>query len=373
MFRLKVGVQYCAVVSFLLSVAAPTQTMLSGQPSPRPAADSVDGAASSVLRAVRGHLDNERYEVALQLASAYLRTPRIPRRERLELLQAAAVGAYPSALATTARPDSARALLREIVRAEPEATLFEEYRWPGLDSLLSEVRRTTFGVAVRWQTRYEIVGDFAPAIIPVLATRPVSARLYLQRQGVGEPIVVDSAAGTAQLMLKLRAHSGKDPVINEGAWLMYVVAVDPSTNDSIVSPRVEVIADGTAPTLMPENVALDSMQFLPEWQPPARVTGVAMGLLMTAGAIAIASGTRSSSIRSRSGVDRRAVSIGVVGGLASVIAGFFDSGRPIATNIARNRALREEYEYRSRFIRAFNRTNVANFRVKLAVSVEGRS
>jgi hypothetical protein len=345
---------------------------LAAQNASRVSGDSADNTAANVLRAVRGHLDAERYDVALDLASAYLRTPRIPRKERLELLQAAAVGAYPSATASNARPDSARALLRAIVSAEPEASLFEEYRWSGLDSLLSEVRRSTFGAAVRWQSRYELVGDFAPAVIPVVATRPVRAKLFIQRQGVGQPMLVDSASGSAQLSLKLLAHRGTMPIISEGSWFLQVLVVDPASNDSILSPRVEAVADGTAPTLMPEDLALDTTQFLPEWQPPARVTGIGMGILMAASAVAIASGIRSPNMRTRSSVDGRAVGIGVAGGIGAMLSGIFDRGRPIPANVARNRALRDEYEYRTRFIRAFNRTNVANFRVKLTLAAEGR-
>lgn len=368
---------FCTVASVALTLSAQTlRAQDASRPTPRiasPGDTSEATVADGVLRTVRGHLDAEQYAQALQLANDYLRTTRVPRRARLELLQAAAAAAYPSASFTANRPDSAFALLRSVVRLEPEATLYEEYRWSGLDSLLTQARAQTFGAAVRWQSRYELVGDFAPATFDVVATRPVKATLLLQRQGVGAPLAIDSAAGARALTLKLFAHDGTTARISEGSWFLQVVVVDSATGDSIVTPRVAAFAEGTSPTLMPSDVALDTTRLLPEWQPPARVTGIGMGIVMAAGAVAIASAARAPNMRQFSSVDGRAISVGVVGGLGAVIAGWFDRGRPLRENIARNKAVRDEHEYRNRFIKAFNRTNVANFRVKLSVAEEGRS
>lgn len=333
---------------------------------------SMAGAAASVIRTARGHLDGERYGQALQLSVDYLRTSRVPRRNRLELLQIAAISAWPNRTAAVVGPDSARALLKELVRIEPEAALYEEYRWTGLDSLLDVAKRTTFGAAVRWRSRYDLVGDFAPATIEVVATRPVKTRLLLQRQGVGEVQTVDSTSKGPGGVLRLFAHDGSNAVLGEGSWFLQVIVVDSLTGDTLALPRVEAVAEGTAPTLMPANAALDTTLLLPEWQPPAKVTGIAYGVVMVASAVAVASAARSPEIRKQVAIDRRAISIGIVGGIGSVLAGWFDRGRPITANIARNRAVREEYAYRMRFITAFNKTNISNFRIKLVVDQEPR-
>lgn len=330
-----------------------------------------DGVTAAILQTARGHLDAERYAEALTLVTEYLRSSRVAKRDRLELLQVGAVAAYPAPNAAGARPDSSRALLAALVRLEPEAALFEEYRWVGLDSILSDVKAKTFGAAVRWRSRYEMTGDFAPATIAVVATRAFKAQLLIQRRGVGETRLLDTASGDRGATLRLFAHDGRDANISEGEWQLQVIMVDKASGESVTLPSVGAIADGQPPSLMPRTSALDTTLILPEWQPPARVTGIGMGLVLAVSSVAIASAARANgALREQSGLDRRAASIGIIGGLGAAIAGWFDKGRPLVDNIARNRALREEYAYRSRFIDAFNKTNVANYRVKLTLDPE---
>ena len=360
---------FVAVLSSVAMGALRAQTPASAPPASTLAAR--DGVTAAILQTARGHLDAERYGEALALVTEYLRSSRVAKRDRLELLQVGAVAAYPSANATGARPDSSRAMLAALVRLEPEAALFEEYRWPGLDAMLNDVKSKTFGAAVRWRSRYEMTGDFAPATIAVVATRPFKAELHIQRRGVGEMRLVDTVSGDREATLRLFAHDGRDANVSEGEWQLQVIVVDRASGESRMLPSVGAIAEGQPPSLMPRTSALDVTLLLPEWQPPARVTGIGMGLVLAVSSVAIASSARANgALREQSGLDRRAASIGIVGGLGAAVAGWFDKGRPLVDNIARNRALRDEYAYRSRFIDAFNKTNIANYRVKLALDPE---
>jgi hypothetical protein len=325
--------------------------------------------AQAVIERGRQLLDDQRLDSTRALVSEYLRVGRMPIAERRELLQLAAASSYVSG--DEGRTGEARSWLQELVRLDPDAAILREYSSPELDSLLADVKRGTFGAAVRFQSRYELVGTRVAGRAEVVATRPARFKLFVNRRGFEDRFLMDSTEVTTRGTLRLTAHDGERALLSDGLFEFQVVAYDSVSGDSVAVPLVVGQAQGAEPMLMDLPPTLSEQRLLPEWRPPARVEGLAYGIIGGVMAGVIGQYARGSApIRSEGRADGRARSIGLLVGLAAGVAGWFDRGRPIRENIAANAVIREQYEREARFARRYNESWIANFRVVLLLDTE---
>ncbi len=326
--------------------------------------------AQAVIARGRELLDALAYDSTRALVTEYLSIGRMPISERRELLQLAAASSY-SEDGRAADREAARGWLEQLVRMDPDATVMREYAWSGLDDLLAEVRSSIFGATARFQARYELVGTRVAGRVDVVATRPARFVLYVNRRGFGDRFVMDSTALVRSGSLRLLAHDGNRALMSDGLYELQVVAYEDATGDSVVVPSIAAQAQGAEPFLMDLPPTLAERNLLPEVRAPARVEGLAFGLVAGVATAAIARYARGPSpFRNRSAADGRAIGIGFVVGLGGTVAGVFDRGGPINENIAANAFVREQYEREARFAMRYNETWIANFRVVIIIDTE---
>lgn len=292
-------------------------------------------------------------------------------RDQQRLYRVVMAAAYYPEDVTFQRPEDAIQQLAELVRMQPDATLPVDFRWRGLDSLLTIARVRTFSAQARPSVENALVGPDGRAFVEVVLSRPARVRLAFASLADGRVVAHDSAGIAPAHRLAFRAHDGREALFANGRYEMIVTVIDGVSGDSIVL-RHAALAEGTPPEVA-VAAPFDSTALRPEHEKPRRVGTAAKGLLFAALTYGVAAqGRANEPLRSAHPTDVRG--IGLSGGMiaATVVAMFIDKGRALPDNIEENRLLRAAYAESVVAAAAETRRRIAEYRVSVRIEPERR-
>lgn len=326
-----------------------------------PIAAQVVDPIQDVLNSGRQAYNNLNFRAADSIAMVALELPALRRSHRLQALQLAAAARYPES-AGDQYADSAMSALRRYVRIAPTAPINRALTWRGLDSLLAEARRTTFGASVSVPDITPIEGVNGRVSLPVAATRPAHFALRVWKQGDEGPGELVDSIGPVELgVLRMAPVVSDFPRFGSGNYRLQVVATDPTTGERLnhviqgefVTPPVPLVE-------VPEQV--DPNALLPERSRPNRAASLISGGLVGAIVIASARLLRPAALADAPvEPESRSVPIGV--GLAVLATGaswYLDRGKLIEPNVDANlRLLRDFTARRSALMTENERLRVA--------------
>lgn len=333
-------------------------------------AAQVRSPVQDLLGQARVSFNNLKYAEADSIATAVLALTPLRRAERLQALHIRAGALYPEEEGAQQRPE-ALAVLREMVRIAPEASLPREVTWSGLEVLLREARQATFGVSVSPQGQLFITGPDELAELPVQTSRPAAIYLWLAPAS-GSAVMLDSARSATNSKLRFQVLRSGVPRFQTGDYRLVLVAVDESAPDTM---RIELDANINAPPLefLPAPERLDSGVLRPEKTRPKRTTGIIGGIAALAGTIVASRVMRDTEMKGVAGGDSRAITVGIMLGVG-VAAGVWalDRGEPIPENIVANQQTRAEFEKAVSEARAENARRLRTYRAEININPEPR-
>jgi hypothetical protein len=296
---------------------------------------------------------------------------RITAAQRTRALLVIAAASYPEEVSAQRRA-VALVTLKQIVRTNLALKLPQELTWAGLDSLVDEAKRTTFGLEVSGQTEQVVVGPQGTASLKVRGSRPGSYQLTIMPVSGGSAAIVDSLPTTTSGEFRFSAMRGERPVFTSGDWSVIVTGIDASRHDTVT---VRYTARVDAPALEFVSIAskIDSSKLLPERTRRFGTKSIFPGLLVGGAAFALASTLRGEgNIKSKVGADSKGIAMGGVLALSTIAAGFADRGRSIPANIAANKAYGEAFRKSIVDLQAENRRRIAEYKTTLHIDLETR-
>jgi len=332
-----------------------------------PAVAQERSAIEELIGGAHRALNDLQYARADSIARSLLAMgSRATAQQRIEGLQLVAAALYPEERAAQ-RPDSARRYLEELVRATPDAEIPLAISWPGLDSMLTSVRATTFAVWATPAASYELEGADAEARIEVGAARPAWFRLTATAIGDGSSIVLDSAGPARSATLRIPALEDEHPALPWGQYRLQVLGVD-----SLTGEPMEIIYHATVetPPLLLHRIpaAPDSSQFLPVRAPRRPFANMAVGVALGAAtALVVTSFGGSDAVSTTAGTGP---AYGVAAGMTigALVGAFVDRGRPLPDNIAHNAAVQAAFDERIRGLREENTRRRAEYRATITLA-----
>src|SRR5262249_1912740 len=152
----------------------------------------------------------------------------------------------------------ALAMLKQLLRTNYDAKLPQELTWAGLDSLLEEARRTTFGVAVSGEALQTTVGFDGAAKLHFKANKPGLFRLIVTPKAGGAVAVVDSLMGTAEGDITFKTMRDEKPIFSSGDYTVLVTAFEPGGRGDTVTASYGLKVDAPAVTLAAVPTKMDS-------------------------------------------------------------------------------------------------------------------
>lgn len=297
---------------------------------------------------------------------------RITQDQRTRALMVVAAAAYPDDPSSQRRA-VALTTLKQLVRTNLGLKLPQEITWPGLDSLVAEARRTTFGVEVTADTAQEVVGPQGVARLRVRSSRPGMFNVTIMPPDGGSAAVVDSLAVTSEGEFRFATMRNERPVFSTGAYSVIVTGVDAASHDTVtvryearvVAPPMEFVTTATK---------VDSSKFLPERTRRFGYKSIFPALLVGGGAYALSAVVRGEGNNIRKDVAADSKGMAVAGALAvsTLVAGFMDRGRAIPANIAANRAYGTAVQKSIADAQAENRRRVAEYKTTFYFNPEVR-
>jgi len=286
-------------------------------------------------------MNDLRYTDADSVAQIVLGLPGIRRVDRVRALLLSASALYPEQ--ESARNGTlASERLRQLVRIAPTAAIPREWVWAGLDSLLAESKRTTFGVSAAPRDRYVLTGPEEEADIEVATSRPTHVTMWLETES-GSRFQLANSDINGRDALRFRILQGEQPRLRSGRYRLVLTAIDNSMPDTIrFSYPTTISADPIEYVAVP--TALDRSTMLPERTKPRRVGGIMAGIGIMAATIMASRAMRGGDLRTAAAVDGRTIGLGVVLGLGTAGGVWaLDRGVPIPANISANQASREAF------------------------------
>lgn len=296
---------------------------------------------------------------------------KITAAQRTRALLVIAAASYPEETGAQKR-SVALATLKQIVRTNLALKFPQELTWAGLDSLVDEAKRTTFGLEVSGDTQQVVVGPEGTASLKVRGSRPGSYQLTIMPLSGGSAAIVDSLPTTSSGEFRFSAMRGERPVFTTGDWSVIVTGIDAANHDTVT---VRYAARVDAPALEFASIAskVDSSKLLPERTGRFGAKSIFPGLLVGGAAFALASTMRAQgNIKTKVGADSKGVAVGGVLALSTILAGFADKGRSIPANIAANKAYGAAFARSIVDSQAENRRRIAEYRTTLHIDLEAR-
>jgi hypothetical protein len=291
--------------------------------------------------------------------------------QRTRALVVIAAASYPEETAAQRRA-VALATLKQIVRTNLALKIPQELTWAGLDSLVDEAKRTTFGVEVSGDTEQIAVGPQGTVRLKVRGSRPGSYQLTIMPVSGGSAAIVDSLAPTTSGEFRFSAMRGERPVFTSGDWSVVVTGIDAASHDT-VTVRFAARVDAPALEFVPIAAKLDSSKLLKERTGRFGAKSVLPGLLVGGAAFALASTLRpEGNIKTQVAADSKGVAVGGVLALSTIVAGFADKGRSIPANIAANKAYGEAFQKSIVSSQAENRRRIAEYKTTFHIDLEAR-
>jgi len=303
----------------------------------------------------RQAFNNLNYRVADSIARVVLDLPELRRVQRLQALQLAAASRYPEPGADQ-YPDSAMSALRRYVRIAPTAPIARDLTWSGLDSLLAEARRTTFGASVSVPGTTVIEGVNGRVSLPVAATRPAHFALRVWRQGDQGPGELVDSIGPVELgTVRLAPAISDFPRFPSGNYRLHLTATDPRTGEQLILVlRGEFDLPPVQLVTVPERI--EPSKLLLERTLPSRTWSLVSGVVVGGVVIASARVLRPASLTDGSVEPQsRAVPLGIgLGVLTTALSWYLDRGKVIAPNVEANLALVRDFGIRRSGLMAEN-------------------
>lgn len=287
--------------------------------------------------------------------------PRITQGQRTQALMVVAAAAYPDEPSAQRRA-VALSTLKQIVRTNLGLKLPQELTWPGLDSLVDEARRTTFGIEVSADTAQVVTGPQGVAHLNIRGSRPGRYQITIMPPDGSSATVVDSLPVTLNADFKFATMRNERPVFSTGQYAVIVTGVDAATHDTVT---LRYDARVVAPSLDFVSVSgkVDSTKLLRERTGRFGFKSILPAILVGGGAYALASSLRAEGDNIKTSVAADSKGVAVAGALAvsTILAGFMDRGRPIPANIAANKAYGEAVRKGAVDADAENRRRVAQY------------
>jgi hypothetical protein len=304
------------------------------------------------------------------LASQVLQsTGKITPAQRTRAMILVAAAAYPDD-PPAQRRHVALSMLRSVVRMNLDVEVPAELRWAGLDSLVEEAKRTSFGIAVSADTMQTLVGPQGMGRVAVRSNR--SGRYFLRITQAGATVAVDTATVGVNSELRFAGMRNEKPVFSTGDYAMTVTAIDASGRDTITITRTMRVE---SPTIQFVTIPtkLDSTKLLPVRSPKFGMKAIFPALIAGGGAYALASVLRGEGkIATDVAADSKGIAVGGAIAASTILAGLADRGRPLPANVAANKAYGEAFQKSVADAQAENRRRIAEHRTTVRIEQEAR-
>lgn len=290
-------------------------------------------------------------------------------RARAQMLIAAA--AYPEEAAAQKRL-VALAMLKQLLKVNYDAKLPQELTWAGLDSLMEEARRTTFGMQVTGDPQQVAVGVDGVGKLHVKSNKPGLFRMIITAKAGNAVAVVDSVTGAAEGDLTFKTMRDERPVFSTGDYNVMIIAFEPGGRGDTVTAQYGLKVEASPLAFVEVPTRMDSTKLLIERTGRYGSKAVLPALLVGGTAFFLASSLHGDGGLSTGKADTKGM--GVAGGLvaATIFAGFTDRGRLIPANIAANTAAGEAFQKSIVDSQAENRRRITEYRTVLTFDLGGR-
>ena len=292
--------------------------------------------------------------------------------QRTRALLVIAAANYPEGEPTAQHRDVALATFKQLVQSNFDVTLPQTLRWAGLDSVLADAKRTTFGVAMNAAAEQIVTGPAGMAELKVRASRPAAFRLSVSPVGNATPIVTDSLSGTADGTLHFPTMRNERPLFTTGDYDVVLQATDPQSGDT---SSTRYIAHITAPelTFAKVPVTIDSSRIQAERTGRYGSKGVIVGALVGGGIFAFSNVVRADTMVKRLvPADSKGMGVAVGSAAAIILASYLDKGRQVPGAIAANEKLRTDLGASIRATEAENANRIATYRTTIAIQTGAR-
>jgi hypothetical protein len=260
-------------------------------------------------------------------------------------------------------------MLRQLVRLNLDLQVPAELRWAGLDSLIDEAKRTTFGIAVASDSTQAVVGPQGMGKIAVRSNRPGRYRMaiYQGATQAGVAIATDSAPSGTSADLRFPGMRNERPIFATGDYTVVVTGVDANGRDT-VTQRLAMRVEAPALEFAPLPSVMDSTKLLPVRSRRYGMKAVFPALVTGGIAFALSSVLRGEGEISRA-QDADSKGMAVAGAIVGVtiFAGLTDRGRPLPANVAANKAFGEAFAKSITDAQAENRRRVTEHRTTIRI------
>lgn len=325
-----------------------------------------------LTRAQNSYNDLE-FARAETFARQVLTMPQLQLHQRIRALAVIAAAAYPDDPAAQRRQAAVDAL-KSIVRIDLAFTMPQELRWPGLNALVDEVKRTTFGMQASADTAQTVIGNDGRASLSIRSSRPGRFMLTIMQPG-SPAVVVDSAASGVNnvAVFRIPAMRGGQPLFASGQYDVIVTGIDGAAPDTVTS-RYLLNVEAPPLQLAALDLKVDSTKLLKERTGRFGFKSIFPAIIVGGATFALSNTLRAESenITTEVAADSKGMAIGGALAVATIVAGFADRGRPIPANIAANKAYGEAVEKAIADARAENARRLAEYRTILRFNLEAR-
>lgn len=370
MSALQKGLSARTLCVALAVVVFPLATRLHAQTPVQQSASVMD----DILKRAENALNDLNYKAAQDFAKQVVdvgpanTTP----DQRTRALLVIAAANYPEGEPAAQHRDIALATFKRLVQSNFDLVIPQTIRWAGLDSLLSEAKRTTFAIAMTSAAEQIATGPAGQAEIKVRASRPAMFHLSVSPSGGGAPIVTDSLSGTAEGAMHFPTMRNDRPLFTTGDYDVLVTAADAQSSDTASSRYVAHI---TAPelTFAKIPVAIDSSRLQIEHTNRYGAKGIVVGALVAGGIYAFSNVLRAdTAVKRVVPADSKGAGVAAAAGAAVIIASFMDKGRQIPGAITANQRLRTDLASSIRATEAENANRIATYRTTIAIQTGAR-
>jgi hypothetical protein len=297
--------------------------------------------------------------------------PRITTPQRTRALLVIAAASYPEEVAAQRRA-VAMTTLKQIVRTNLNVRIPQELTWAGLDSLLDEAKRTTFGIEVSGDSEQVVVGTTGTARLRVRASRPGSYQLTIMPVDGASATVVDSAPASTAGEFQFVAMRNERPIFSTGNYAVIVTGIDQVSHDT-VTVRYNARVDAPPLDFVTIPTRMDSSKLLSIRSGKFGTKSIFPAILVGGMTFALANVVRGEGdIAEKVGADSKGVAIAGALAISTIVAGFLDRGRPIPANIAANKAYGEAWQKGVDQLRLENRRRVTDYRTTIRFDLEVR-
>jgi hypothetical protein len=308
-----------------------------------------DSIARQVLNAGGRTTTTQRTRALLVIAAAYF-PEEVPAQKRAEAI----------------------ATLKQVVRNDIDVKFPSELTWAGLDSLLAETKRTTFGVSISADSVQSVVGPSGLAQIRVRSNHPASFRFTIAPVGGGAPIISDSLIRTTSGVLSFATMRAERPIFTTGDYEILITGADAQSSDTSTA---RYVARVTAPEMTFAKIptTIDSSRLQVEHTRRYGGKGIVVGALVAGGIYAFSNVMRADTALKRAvPADSKGVGVAAAAGLAVIMASYMDHGRMIPGAIAANQRLRDDLATSIRSTQAENAKRIATYTTTIAIQTGAR-